>query len=64
LTVELPKTLPIPDKYRQHFQAQTGELIAKLSASEPVPIANKDSPDQDNLILALKEKDSRSTTVH
>lgn len=64
LTVELPKTLPIPDKYRQHFQAQTGELIAKLSASEPVPIANRDSPDQDNLILALKEKDSRSTTVH
>lgn len=65
LTVELPKALPIPDKYRQHFQAQTGALIAKLNTSVPTTIASKDSPDQNNLILAaLKEKDSRSTSVH
>jgi murein DD-endopeptidase MepM/ murein hydrolase activator NlpD len=64
LTVELPKALPIPDKYRQHFQSQTGTLIAKLNSSVPATIASKDSPDQDNLILALKEKDRHSTTVH
>lgn len=64
LTVELPKALPIPDEYRQHFQAQTGALIAKLNTSVPATNASKGSPDQDNLILALKEKDSRSATVH
>ena len=63
LTVELPKALQIPDNNIEHFQAQTGALLARLNSPSPTATAENDALDPRQLLLALKNRETQTTSV-